>query len=165
MVYGYRCGVSDKPNLLMTFIEMRFFSLALLIMSYRRGPFTYIYEWIRCSPSYESSHSLFLTLVVATVALVFESIICFSFQPPMTSLCDIHLYCELGSYGNHNTSCVFLHIPIVILSLQLKWVVLSHSTLALSFGMLFGSALSLLWVHISKVPLLLFKYLLSVDSI
>jgi len=32
---------------------------------------------MRCSPSYESSHSIFLTLVVAKVALGFASIICF----------------------------------------------------------------------------------------
>ena len=53
-------------------------------------------------------------------------------------------------------SCVLLRFRGVVLFLWLRWVVLGHPTLALSFG---------LQIRRSKVFLLLFELLLNFDSI
>jgi len=55
---------------------MRFFWLLLLTMKCSGVPFTHICEWKRLSPSFGSSGSPGWSLVVATVALGFASMIC-----------------------------------------------------------------------------------------
>ena len=48
-------------------------------------------------------------------------------------------------------SCVVIYLHGVILCLWLRWVVLGHPALALSFVLLFGGAFPLLQIHRSKV--------------
>ena len=62
-------------------------------------------------------------------------------------------------------SCVLLQLHGVFLFLQLWQVVLGHPALAFSFVLRFGSTFPLLWIHKSKVSLLLFKLLLDLDDV
>lgn len=60
---------------------------------------------------------------------------------------------------------IFLHLYGVILCLWPRWVILDHSTLALSCVLWFGGAYSLLQIHISKVSLLPLKFMLDPHNI
>lgn len=80
MVYGYRCFSISRHNHFTTSVEMRFFWLPLLTMNCNEEPFTYIYEWKRCSPSFGSLVSFFWIFVVAIVELGFAPMICFPFS-------------------------------------------------------------------------------------
>jgi hypothetical protein len=75
MVYGCGCGIVGRDNFLMNSTEMRFFYLSLPRMKSSGVPFTHICEWKRRSPSSGSSSSPGWSLVVATVALGYASII------------------------------------------------------------------------------------------
>ena len=62
-------------------------------------------------------------------------------------------------------SCVLLHLRGVFLCLRLRQAILGSTALAWSFVLWFGGAFSFLWIWRSKVPLLLFKLLLNLDSV
>ena len=62
-------------------------------------------------------------------------------------------------------SRVLFRLHGTVICLQLWWVVLGRPTLALSFVLWFGGTFPLLWIHRSKVSLLLFKLLLELDDI
>jgi len=53
----------------------------------------------------------------------------------------------------------------VVIFLQLCWVVLGYSTLALSFVLRFGGTFPLLQIPRSKLSLVLFKLFLNLDGI
>ena len=61
-------------------------------------------------------------------------------------------------------SRVLLHLHDIVLYLQLLWVVLGCPALALSFVLWFGGTFPLLWIHRSKVSLLLFEHFLDLDG-
>jgi uncharacterized membrane protein len=75
VVYNCGCGIVGRANRLTTSAEMRFFWLLLSMMKCSGVPFTHICEWKRHSPSSSSSGSPGWSLVVATVALGFMSMI------------------------------------------------------------------------------------------
>lgn len=62
-------------------------------------------------------------------------------------------------------SFILLCLCGVFIFLQLQWVVMGRSTIALSFFLWFGGTFHLLWICRSKVSHLLFKLLLNLDSI
>ena len=62
-------------------------------------------------------------------------------------------------------SHVFLCLQRVVLCFWLRWVVLGHPTLTLSFALRLGGAFPLLQIRRSKVSLLLVKLLLDLDSV
>ena len=62
------------------------------IMNYSEEPFTHIWEWKRCSSSYESSGSYFWIFMVATVALGSASIIIFPLSFPFSGSDSVSEY-------------------------------------------------------------------------
>ena len=62
-------------------------------------------------------------------------------------------------------SCVLIWLHGVFLHLRIQWVGLDFPTLALSFVLRFWGVVTLLLIHISKVLLLLFEFMLNLGSI
>lgn len=62
-------------------------------------------------------------------------------------------------------SYILLCLHGVVLYLRLRWVFLGSPALAWSLFLWFGDAFSFLWIHGSKVPLLLFKLLLNLYDV
>jgi hypothetical protein len=104
----------------MTSIEMRFFWLPMLTMNCNGEPFTHILEWKRRSDSFGSFGSSFWIFMVATMALVYASIICFPLSFPLS---DSDLESEHASYSESfnlaTSDCLARHS--LVLWVELLW--------------------------------------------